>query len=286
VETAGRLRDLTAQRARALKVKGLINVQYAIKGDVIYVLEANPRASRTVPFVSKAAGIPLVDLAVAALLGEPLPEEDPEPAGLGAGRLLISVKKAVLPFDRFPGEDTLLGPEMKSTGEVMGTGADFGEAYAKAQAAAGEPLPTEGSVFLSVPDADKRAVVFMAKKIVDMGFRLVATKGTARFIRLNGIPVDEVYKVGEGRPTVVDLIGRGAMHLILNEPLGGKSKADERDIRLAAMAHGVPCVTSLAAASAAVCGIEALRTGGFTVRALQDMEGRMPAGSPAAAERV
>jgi carbamoyl-phosphate synthase large subunit len=286
VETEERLREITAQLARALKVKGLINVQYAIKGDVIYVLEANPRASRTVPFVSKAAGIPLVDLAVTALLGKPLPDEDPQPRELDAGRLLISVKKAVLPFDRFPGEDTLLGPEMKSTGEVMGTGADFGEAYAKAQEAAGEPLPTEGSVFLSVPDADKRAVVFLAKKLVTMGFRLVATRGTARFIRMNGVPVDEVYKVGEGRPTVVDLIGQGKMHLILNEPLGGRSKADERDIRLAAMAHGVPCVTSLAAIAAAVCGIEAVRAGGFAVRALQDLAAGSRAGAPATPEPV
>jgi carbamoyl-phosphate synthase large subunit len=271
-QTESRLCEITARLARALKVKGLINVQYAIKGDTIYVLEANPRGSRTVPFVSKAAGVPLVDLAVSALLGQRLPEEAPVSRGQDPDRFLISVKKPVLPFDRFPGEDTLLGPEMKSTGEVMGTGADFGEAYAKAQEAGGEPLPTEGTVFISVPDADKRTVVFLAKKLVDMGFRLVATPGTARFLRLNGIPVDRVHKMGEGSPTVVDLLRRDQVQLVLNEPLGGRSKSDERSIRLEAVAHGVPCVTSVPGAMAAVCGIEARRKGAFPVRALQDIE--------------
>jgi carbamoyl-phosphate synthase large subunit len=268
-----KLRDITANLARALEVKGLINVQYAIKGDTIYVIEANPRGSRTVPFVSKAAGIPLVDLAVDALLGERLPEDgrgaSDEP---GTGGFLISVKKPVLPFDRFPGEDTLLGPEMKSTGEVMGTGADFGEAYAKAQEAAGEPLPVAGTVFLSVPDAEKRSVVFLAKQLVDMGFTLLSTSGTARFIKLNGIPVGTVFKVGEGRPTVVDLIQEGRVQLVLNTPLGRKSKYDEQAIRLAAVSHRVPCVTTLAGAMAAVCGIEAMSSGAFKVRALQDMQ--------------
>jgi carbamoyl-phosphate synthase large subunit len=272
METEATLREITARLARALEVRGLLNVQYAVKGDAVYIIEANPRGSRTVPFVSKAAGIPLVDLAVSALLGLPLPVEDPRvPQEPGTQKFLISVKKPVLPFDRFPGEDTLLGPEMKSTGEVMGTGADFGEAYAKAQEAAGEPLPKEGTVFLSVPDADKRAVVFLAKQLVEMGFRILATTGTARFIKLNGIPVDHVFKVGEGRPTVADLIREGKVQLVLNTPRGGKSKYDERAIRLAAVAHRVPCVTTLPGAVAAVCGIEALRTGAFEVRALQDM---------------
>ncbi len=261
------LKDMTAQLARAFKVCGLINVQYAVKGDAIYIIEANPRASRTVPFVSKAAGIPLVPLAVKALLGGSL-KDTPETM---SRRDLVSVKKPVLPFDRFPGEDTLLGPEMKSTGEVMGTGADFGEAYAKAQAAAGEPLPTSGTVFLSVRDADKRAVVFLAKQLVSMQFDLVATEGTERFLRMNGVPVTAIHKVGEGSPTAVDMIRDGKVHLVLNTPLGRKSKSDDRVIRLAAMEQGVPCVTTLPGAAAAVCGIEAILKGGFQVRALQSM---------------
>jgi carbamoyl-phosphate synthase large subunit len=282
-ETEDALRDITVRLARSLKVVGLLNLQVAVKGDAIYVLEANPRASRTVPFVSKAAGIPLVDLAVGAMLGERLPEggrrEEAEP---GSGRFLISVKMPVLPFDRFPGEDTLLGPEMKSTGEVMGTGADFGEAYAKAQSGAGDPLPTSGTVFLSVRDADKRAVVFLAKQLVQMGFGLVATGGTARILKLNGIPAEVVYKVGQGHPTVVDLLQRGEVQLVLNTPRGRKSKNDERAIRLAAMAQGVSCITTLSGAAAAVCGIEAHRLGSFPVRALQDFPRRSPETAPPA----
>jgi len=282
------LRRITTKLARALDVRGLLNVQFAIKDGTVYVIEANPRGSRTVPFVSKAAGIPLVDLAVRALLGGELADV-PEPVALepGTGRFLISVKKPVLPFDRFPGQDTLLGPEMKSTGEVMGTGADFGEAYAKAQEAAGEPLPREGTVFLSVPDAEKRAVVFMAKQLVEMGFRIVATGGTARFLKLNGVPAERIWKVGEGNPSALDLIRQGEIQLVLNTPLGRRSKYDERSIRLAAVAHRVPCVTTLAGAVAAVCGIEAIRSGAFQVRALQDMD-HQAAGSPepaAAGER-
>ncbi len=271
-ETEAELEEITARLARALGVKGLLNVQYAVKGDTVYVLEANPRASRTVPFVSKAAGIPLVDLAVGAMLGGRLPDALPrthdDPGSQG---FLISVKKPVLPFDRFPGQDTLLGPEMKSTGEVMGTGANFGEAYAKAQAAAGEPLPERGTVFLSVRDGDKRALVFLSKQLVEMGFDLVATEGTARFLALNGVPVASVHKVGEGKPDVADLIGSGAVHLVFNTPQGRRSKKDEKRIRLAAMEQGVPCVTTLPGMVAAVCGIEAIRQGAFAVRALQDV---------------
>ncbi len=282
-DTERELEEITARLARALGVKGLLNVQYAVKGDTVYVLEANPRASRTVPFVSKAAGIPLVTLAVDAMLGEPLPEsvlrthDDP-----GSRGFLISVKKPVLPFDRFPGQDTLLGPEMKSTGEVMGTGAHFGEAYAKAQAGAGEPLPVAGTVFLSVRDADKRAVVFLSKQLVALGFALVATEGTARFLTLNGVPVRSVAKVGEGKPDVVDLIGSGEVALVLNTPQGRKAKGDEKAIRLAAMEQGVPCVTTIPGAAAAVCGIEAIRSGAFEVRALQDIRPVSPA-APAVA---
>jgi len=278
-ESVAELRETTARLARALGVRGLINVQYAVKGDTIFVLEANPRASRTVPFVSKAAGIPLVDLAVDAIFGDALPEEHLARAGgPGPRDFLISVKKPVLPFDRFPGQDTLLGPEMKSTGEVMGTGAHFGEAYAKAQAGAGEPLPESGTVFLSVRDDDKREVVFLSKQLTAMGFDLVATEGTARFLAMNGVPVASVHKAGEGKPDVVDLIEGGTVRLVLNTPQGRRAKADEKLIRLAAMAQGVPCITTLPGAAAAVCGIEAVRLGAFDVRALQDMR---PASAPA-----
>jgi len=274
-ETEAELRDMTAELARALGVVGLLNVQYAVKGDQIFVIEANPRASRTVPFVSKATGMPLVDLAVQSILGKGLPERKPDDAGLpGADGFLISVKKPVLPFERFPGADSLLGPEMKSTGEVMGTGSHFGEAYAKAQEGAGEPLPTEGTVFLSVPDADKRAIVFLAKQLVAMGFQILATHGTWRFLKLNGVPADRVFKVGEGKPTVVDAITSGHIHLVLNTPLGRKSKNDERAIRLAAVARRVPCVTTIPGMLAAVSGIEALRGEAFEVRPLQDMGNR------------
>jgi carbamoyl-phosphate synthase large subunit len=274
-ETEAVLREMTAELARALGVVGLLNVQYAVKGDTIYVIEANPRASRTVPFVSKAAGIPLVDLAVRALLGSGLPPESKTPRRApDADGFLISVKKAVLPFDRFPGADSLLGPEMKSTGEVMGTGSHFGEAYAKAQEGAGEPLPTEGTVFLSVPDRDKRAIVFLARQLVGMGFHLVATGGTWRFLALNGVSAGRAYKVGEERPSIVDQIGSGEIQLVLNTPLGRKSKDDERAIRLAAVARRVPCVTTLPGILAAVSGIAALRGAAFPVRALQDMGNR------------
>ncbi len=271
-QTEHELQAITAKLARTLGVKGLLNVQFAVKDDVISIIEANPRASRTVPFVSKATGIPLVRLAVQVLLGHPLPEDahrsEREPGKEG---FLVSVKKPVLPFDRFPGQDTLLGPEMKSTGEVMGTGATFGEAYAKAQLAAGEPLPESGGVFLSVHDDDKRAVVFLSKQLVTLGFDLLATQGTARFLRMNGVPVRAVHKVGEGRPDVVDLIASGEVKLVLNTPQGRRAKVDDRAIRLAATEQGVTCVTTLAGAVAAVCGIEAMKAGAFEVRALQDM---------------
>jgi carbamoyl-phosphate synthase large subunit len=274
-DTEAELRAMTAELARALGVVGLLNVQYAVKGETIFVIEANPRASRTVPFVSKATGMPLVDLAVEAILGRPLPDWAERGRGIpGADDFLISVKKPVLPFDRFPGADSLLGPEMKSTGEVMGTGSHFGEAYAKAQEGAGEPLPTQGTVFLSVPDRDKRAIVFLAKQLVGMGFRILATTGTWRFLKLNGVPADRVFKVGEGKPTVVDAITSGHIHLVLNTPLGRKSKNDERAIRLAAVARRVPCVTTIPGMLAAVSGIEALRGEAFEVRALQDMGNR------------
>jgi len=231
------------------------------------VLEANPRASRTVPFVSKAMGVPLARLAARIMAGERLadlaPAELPEPE-------FVSVKKPVLPFGRFPGEDTVLGPEMKSTGEVMGRDLDFGRAPAKAHLGSGEPLPRTGTVFLSVRDDDKRAITFMAKKLAELGYGLVATRGTARFLARNGVQCRDVFKVHEGRPHVVDLIDNGEIQLVINTPLGRASEYDEKAIRERAVALGVPVITTVAGAVAAVSGMEALRRGALDVAALQE----------------
>jgi carbamoyl-phosphate synthase large subunit len=231
------------------------------------VLEANPRASRTVPFVSKAVGLPLARLAARVMTGEKLaaiaPAEVAEP-------VFVSVKKPVLPFSRFPGEDTLLGPEMKSTGEVMGRDRDFGRALAKAHLGSNEPLPGHGTVFLSIRDDDKRAITFMAKTLVDLGYGLMATRGTARFLARNGVPCREVFKVHEGRPHVVDLLDQGAIQLVLNTPLGRASEYDEKAIRERAVMLGVPVITTVAGALAAVSGMEALRRGPLDVSALQE----------------
>ena len=263
------IRQMTARLARALGVKGLLNVQFAVRNDEIFVLEANPRASRTVPFVSKAVGLPLARLAARVMAGEKLadiaPAEVAEPA-------FVSVKKPVLPFNRFPGEDTLLGPEMKSTGEVMGRDRDFGRALAKAHLGSSEPLPETGKVFLSIRDDDKRSITFMAKALVDMGYGLVATRGTARFLARNGVPCREVFKVHEGRPHVVDLLEQGEIQLVLNTPLGRASEFDEKAIRQRAVQLGVPVITTVAGALAAVSGMEALRRGPLEVSAMQETE--------------
>src|SRR6185295_13886352 len=213
--------EITERLARALGVKGLLNVQYAVRNDQVFVLEANPRASRTVPFVSKAVGLPLARLAARVMAGEKLRDIAPAKAPEAP---LVAVKKPVLPFGRFPGEDALLGPEMKSTGEVMGRDLDFGRALAKAHLGSGEPLPARGTVFLSLRDDDKRSITFMAKKLVELGYDLIATRGTARFLRLNGVPCQEVFKVHEGRPHAVDLIEAGEIQLVLNTPLDRASE--------------------------------------------------------------
>jgi carbamoyl-phosphate synthase large subunit len=266
-ELVDRIKVQTLVLAEALRVKGLLNVQFAVRGERIYILEANPRASRTVPFVAKAIGWPLARLAARVLGGRTLAElgvtQAPEPT-------LVSIKKPVLPFARFPGEDALLGPEMKSTGEVMGRDKDFGRAFAKAQLGTGEGLPLAGAVFLSVKDDDKRAVIFMAKRLVDLGFRLVATRGTARFLKLNGLACETVFKVHEGKPDIVDRIALGEITLVINTPLGRASQYDDRAIRAAALRHGVATVTTIAGALAAVSGIEALSRGPLDVSALQE----------------
>jgi len=264
--TVAEVRRVTAILARALGVKGLLNVQYAVRHDLVYVLEANPRASRTVPFVSKAVGIPLARLAARVMTGERLADIRPREPEVN----MVSVKKPVLPFSRFPGEDALLGPEMKSTGEVMGRDLDFGRALAKAHLGSGDPLPTSGTVFLSVRDDDKRSITFMAKKLVELGYELVATRGTARFLRRNGIPAREVFKVHEGRPHCVDLMENGEIQLVLNTPLGRQTEYDEKAIRERAVALGIPVITTVAGAVAAVSGMEALTRGPLQVSSLQE----------------
>jgi len=266
-QTLRTIRELTVRLAHAIGVRGLLNIQLAVRDDQVYVLEVNPRASRTVPFVSKAVGLPLARLAARVMAGERLldiaPAEAPESR-------MVSVKKPVLPFGRFPGEDVLLGPEMKSTGEVMGRDLDFGRALAKAYLGSGDPLPPSGTVFLSLRDDDKRSVTFMAKKLVELGYQLVATRGTARFLELNGIPCQWVFKVHEGKPNAVDLIDSGGIQLVINTPLGRRSEFDERAIRERAISAGVPVITTMAGALAAVSGLEALSRGALDVTALQE----------------
>ncbi|MHB1968960.1 MAG: carbamoyl-phosphate synthase large subunit [Acidimicrobiales bacterium] len=268
----------TRALAEALGVVGLINVQYAVKGDEVYVLEANPRASRTVPFVAKATGVPLAAIAVRVMVGERLgamraaglvPEATPVPAH-------VSVKEAVLPFSRFPGVDTVLGPEMRSTGEVMGVGETFGIAFAKSQLAAGSRLPDAGRVFFSLADADKVEGLALARRLFELGFELAATLGTAGFLRSHGVEVATlVSKVGQGDLGVdaVELIASGGVHLVVNTPTGSTAHSDGAAIRTACVGHGVPCLTTLAAGFAAARGIEETRAHGWRVRSLQELHG-------------
>jgi carbamoyl-phosphate synthase large subunit len=266
-EMLEQIRATTRQIALELGVIGLINIQYAIAGGRLYVIEANPRASRTVPFVSKATGTPLAKVAARLMLGEKLAELDlPAPP---AGH--VSVKEAVLPFARFAGVDSVLGPEMKSTGEVMGIAADFPSAFAKAQAAAGVVLPTEGSVFISVTDTDKPAATQMAARFHDLGFEVIATGGTAQSISSMGVPVTRINKLGEGSPHVVDLIRERRCDLVINTPTGSGARADGQAIRTAAVRHSIPCVTTMTGASAAVRAIAAQKKGEPAVLSLQEI---------------
>jgi len=261
------IRDYTRRIARALKVVGLMNAQFAIKDDIIYVLEVNPRASRTVPYLSKATGVPLAKVAARVMIGRSLAQlgltDDLEVSG-------YFVKTPVFPFVRFPGVDTILGPEMKSTGEVMGGAATFGTAFAKAQLAAGMKLPGEGTAFISVNNHDKPAVVQIARDLRDVGFHLVATRGTANYLRAHGIDAEIVYKVNEGRPHVGDEILNNRIQLVINTPLGRESFFDDRTVRRIAMMHGVPSITTLTGAAATVNAIKALHSEGLSVRALQE----------------
>jgi carbamoyl-phosphate synthase large subunit len=269
-EMLARLREQTEGIARALHVVGLLNVQFAIREDVLYVIEANPRASRTVPFVSKAIGLPVAKLACRVLLGERLADLD-LPSDTSNGH--VCVKEVVLPFDRFAGADSLLGPEMRSTGEVMGIARDFPTAFAKAQAAAGATLPSGGRAFITVADGDKPAATGIATILHDIGFEIVATNGTAQAIRKMGIPAEAINKIGEGSPHVVDWIERGEVDLVINTPVGTGARVDGYEIRTAAIARGIPCITTMTGGMAAARAIAAARRGEPEVLSLQEIHG-------------
>ena len=270
------IRDYTRRLARALKVVGLLNIQFAIRDDTVYLLEVNPRASRTVPYLSKATGVPLAKVAARVMVGKTLAEqglvEDLEVAG-------VFVKAPVFPFVRFPGVDTILGPEMKSTGEVMGGADTFGKAFARAQLAAGQRLPDSGRAFISVNDDDKENVVPVARDLAALGFDLVASKGTAAYLRAHGLDVDVVFKINEGRPHVGDRLLNREVQLVINTPLGRESYFDDLTMRRVAMLYGVPCVTTLTGAAATVAAIRALRAETHAVHPLQEYHAGITAGS-------
>lgn len=275
------VKQQTKKLAKALNTIGLMNVQYAIKDGEIYIIEANPRASRTVPFVSKAIGYPLAKIASKVMLGKKLrdivPEvfliEKPHPASdfLTEDFNLYAIKEVVFPWNRFPEVDPVLGPEMKSTGEVMGIDRDFGTAFYKAQAAAGLKLPLEGKVFVSVADKDKPVIVNIVKDLVDMGFEIFSTYGTFRFLKENGIDVILVNKLSEERPNIVDRIRNGEIVMVINTPSGKRERSDAYYIRRAAVANKVPYYTTIRGADAAVKAIKSFKNRGFEVYALQDL---------------
>ncbi len=261
------IKESTIAMAKELGVKGLMNVQFAVKDNLVYVLEVNPRASRTVPFVSKAIGKPLAKLASLVMSGKTLKE-------LNFTKEIIptffNVKEAVFPFNKFRGVDILLSPEMKSTGEVMGIDPDFGIAYAKTQMAAGSPLPTSGQVFVSVQDSDKPQAVQTAKELIELGFTICSTSGTCKALKDAGVRVNELHKLSEGRPNVLDLLKNSELTLVINTPAGPVARADEITIRTTALYTKVPVMTTMAAAQATVKGIRSIKKSGFGVKALQD----------------
>jgi len=261
------IRDYTYAMARELEVIGLMNVQYAVKDEKVFVLEVNPRASRTVPFVSKAIGVPLAKLAAKVMAGKTLKE-------LGFTREIKpkywAVKESVFPFNRFHGQDILLSPEMRSTGEVMGLDVDLGIAYAKSQMAAGASLPLGGKVFISVSDAHKKHVAAVAKQFADLGFEIVATVGTAGVLEKAGLKVERIVKLLEGRPNAIDLLKNKEIQLVINTPAGESPRADEVKIRTTAIYTGTPIMTTLSGAKAAALGIAALKKSGYGVKTLQE----------------
>jgi carbamoyl-phosphate synthase large subunit len=264
------IRDWTMKLAKRLKVIGLMNIQFAVKGDQVYIIEANPRASRTVPFVSKAIGHPLAKLAVRVMSGKSLAE-------LGFTEEVIpnhiAVKEAVLPFDKFAGTDALLGPEMRSTGEVMGIDADFGKAFAKAALGANQKLPLSGTVFISMNDRDKAAVIPIAKQLAEMGLHLIATSGTRAALMDEGLTVSLILKVHEGRPNIEDAIKNSEIQLIINTPAGSTAQEDDRSIRRTALAYKVPIITTIAGAKATASAIHSLQQHPLQVKSLQEYVG-------------
>jgi carbamoyl-phosphate synthase large subunit len=266
-----KMRELSRRFAHELGVVGLMNAQYAVKDGVVYVLEVNPRASRTVPFVSKATGVAFARLAARVMAGKKLSElgvtDEPEPAG-------VAVKEAVFPFNKFD-VDVILGPEMRSTGEVMGMDESFGMAFAKAEISAGMPLPTQGAICVTVNDHDKPTVTPIIRRFHDLGFRILATAGTWRYLRARGIPVERVFKTGEGRPDLVDRLISGEIALLINTPLGKKSQRDDYAMRRTAIGRKVPYVTTMSAASAACDAAIALRSRRRDVLSLQQRYGAL-----------
>jgi carbamoyl-phosphate synthase large subunit len=261
------IKECTKALARELNVVGLMNIQYAVKEGIVYVLEVNPRASRTIPFVSKATGVSLAKLATQVIMGKRLKE-------LGLTREVtpshVSVKESVFPFGRFPGVDTLLGPEMKSTGEVMGIDKDFGLAFAKSQLAAGQQLPLSGTVFISVKDEDKMAMLKAAFLFYDLGFKIVATKGTSAYLHQHGIRNRPVLKVREGRPHILDMMKNGDIQLVINTTKSKRAVSESYSIRRTALTMDIPYTTTLAGAHATVLAIKAMIEGELDVRPLQE----------------
>jgi carbamoyl-phosphate synthase large subunit len=268
--------DATVKIARDIGVQGFLNIQFAVKDNVLYILEVNPRASRTVPFLAKASGVNLIDAVVRSWMGEDLASqglvgED----GVGVGHCTAgwAVKEAVFSFDRFADLDPLLGPEMKSTGEGIGIGDTFGEAYSKAQFSVSSSLPTAGGVFVSVHDSDKEKTLPVVKELVSMGFTLSATRGTAEFLQKHGIESEVILKVQDGHPNVIDHLRSGKVDLLINTPKGRFSQSDDAQIRVEAVRHKVPYTTTTAAAKAALAGIKYLKTGEYQVRPIEAGKG-------------
>ncbi|MCX6384628.1 MAG: ATP-grasp domain-containing protein, partial [Actinobacteria bacterium] len=269
-EIIEKIKKYTFNIAKTLKVVGLINIQYAVKNSIVYVLEANPRASRTIPFVSKSIKVPLAKIAARVMTGEKLKNIDFK--RVDSNNLdYFSIKEAVLPFNRFPGTDTILGPEMKSTGEVMGIDKNFGVAFAKSQLAVNQKFPSSGTVFISVRDRDKISMANLAKKISELQFKIITTKGTGEYFESLGIKCDRVLKIREGRPNVLDLIKNGEISLIINTPEGSEARSDGYYLRTAASMLNVPCITTISGASAAIQGIYELKlSSNINVKAIQD----------------
>jgi carbamoyl-phosphate synthase large subunit len=271
------IRRITLDLAGALKVRGLMNVQFAVKDDQIYVLEVNPRASRTVPFVSKATGVPWARHAAKLMCGQTLAE-------LGLTRAVaprhhVAVKESVFPFNKFPGVDVILGPEMRSTGEVMGIDRTFPVAYAKSQMAAGASLPRTGTVYISVRDADKKAIIAPARRLAAAGFDLICTAGTYQALAAAGVPCRRINKLGEGRPNVIDALKNKQVQLLINTPTRKGPTTDEGRIRAAAVLHNIPIITTITGAEAAADAILSLQAGDWSVRCIQEYYVENGAGS-------